>query len=115
MELRDFVSESLKQIMDGVVEAQKYAKEKETGALVNPHPEHVEVRKGSTFRVNVDAIEKVAFDVVTGEEDATSGDGKVGIKVLSVVDLGGGVLKSKTATAQNRLSFQVPIAYPFPE
>lgn len=34
MELRDFVAGSLKQVVDGIVNAQEYPKEK--GALINP-------------------------------------------------------------------------------
>ena len=34
IELNDFVAESLKQIIEGIIEAQKFAKEK--GAIVNP-------------------------------------------------------------------------------
>ena len=109
MKLDQFVSETLKQIIDGVVLAQAHGATK--GALVNPVT--ASMTSGNTthiFDSNTGAlIERIEFDVqisVTQESSTTEGD-KVGeVTVMS------GTQSNEQNTSSNRIKFSVPILLP---
>jgi hypothetical protein len=67
MDLKDFVSETIKQIVDGVSASQQSAQTK--GAVVVPYSE---------------GTEKVEFDVAVTAVEGTETSGKAGISVWSI-------------------------------
>ncbi|HEY3040639.1 MAG TPA: hypothetical protein VGJ66_18010 [Pyrinomonadaceae bacterium] len=98
LELRDFVAETIKQVIDGVVTAQQYATSKK--AVVNPRTS----RHG-------EPVQSIAFDVAVtaGKGAKTQG----GIAVFTgVLGLGSKGQSEKTSESVNRIQFSVPLALP---
>lgn len=104
MELRDFVSETLKAIIGGVKDAQLFAKENDScinpnqyGALVTP--KHVLDMGDGTISI----VQPVSFDVCITYNKKKSGKG--GIEVIS-----GGI--ESTANTASRVKFSVAVSLP---
>lgn len=110
MELREFVAESLKQVIDGIAIAQVYAKEK--GAQVSP----------ATFYQNGNLVvgsplgtgqspDIIEFDVLVTISE--SGELKGGIGVFAgAVGLGANSKISDGNIQANRIKFSVPVSFP---
>ena len=94
MDVKEFISETLKQIVEGVVDAQKHTKEK--NAIVVPHHDF---RKTVSF--------DVAVTVVEGKETT----GKAGISVWSIGAGVGGKTESSSSTV-SRIRFEIPVELP---
>jgi hypothetical protein len=67
MQLKDFVTETLRQIVDGVKDAQQAAKV--NGAVIAPYNKN---------------FEKIEFDVAVTATEGTGTEGKVGINIWSI-------------------------------
>ena len=115
MDLKEFVAESLRQIMDGVAEAKEHGSQ--IGAEVNPaaiagrldrFPEGVLYRKTET---GVQYAQNVSFDVAvtTIEESHTKGGAKLAVAVFSA---GGGTQRDSTNSSVSRVQFTVPVFLP---
>lgn len=110
MELKDFVSVTIKQLIDGVVEAQGYAAEK--GALVNPS---VVLTFGDSKGVVTDrhgnSGQLIEFDVALTTTEGDQYKGGLGIFVGPV-----GVGTQGQADFQNstvsRIKFVLPVFLP---
>ena len=112
MELKDFVAETLTQIVDGIKKAQENVKDKNTS--INPSGIDTEhkvftVSSGATSPTKM--IQMVNFDVsltASQEGEAVGGVGvffgSVGIGSQAKYDIGN--------ISLNRVSFSVPIAFP---
>lgn len=103
MELKDFVSETLAQIIAGV----KAAQTAEDGANVNAKMANIgggNLLNGGTYGIAT----RVDFDVSVSAETEGKGGGK--LQVLNIVDLG--AEGSHKRTAANRVSFSVPVRLP---
>jgi hypothetical protein len=110
MELKEFVAETLKQIVEGLVVAQEHVKDK--GATINPQdltstsgfPRYYTCGDGT----NVQMIE---FDVSLIATEGKEAGGHIGVFFGS---LGAGARgKSETEnSATNRVKFSVPIILP---
>lgn len=110
MNLKDFIGETLKEIIAGVKDAQEYAKE--NGACINPA--NMGVIKGSNaiMRVggdNIAFVQKVDFSVSISH-GSTKGGG-VGIEVMDILKIGEARGECSNFY-ENRVSFSVPIALP---
>jgi len=94
VDIKEFISETLSQIVDGVVEAQQRTKEKR--AVVVPHHEY---------------FKRVGFDVAVTVVESMEKTGKAGITVWSV---GGGVSgkSEKSSSTVSRIQFEIPIELP---
>ena len=101
LELRDFVSETIKQVIDGVVAAQKYAEDK--GAVVNPSfgLRHQKERP----------VQSISFDVALTAAKGTKTQGGVGV-LIGVLGLGSRGQSEKSNESVNRIQFAVPISLP---
>ena len=105
------MSETLKQIINGVEAAQKYAEDH--GALVNPgglswSPTDGDMRLyDSRSRAFVQEVE---FDVAVVTSDATKSGGGVGVFVWA---LSAGAKRQTDATSsmQSRIRFNVPMSF----
>jgi len=102
MDLKTFVSTTLVEIVEGVDLAIKAIATKGTNAKINPVPPHVE-HSGT---------KDVAFDVAVTVTDSSEGGGRAGIKVASVLEIGGQGTKTTTSEAVSRIQFVVPLAVP---
>lgn len=99
MELRGFITETLKQIVDGVSDAQKYIVDKNILATIHP-------------KRTSNKVEYIEFDVaVTSSENNTSGlSGE--IKVASIFSIGGKGENSVSEQNVSRIKFRVQIELP---
>lgn len=114
MELKEFVSETIKQIIDGVIEAQKYAKDKE--AQVNPsHLQPVSVKKeGTVFKDNLGSrfAQTIEFDVAITAVDSSKLGAGAGLSVASLFKAGVNGETSENNSTANRIKFELPVILP---
>src|SRR5687767_5119506 len=106
MELKEFVSEALTAILEGVAEAQKG----EHGRLVGPTFRFAMGHQTDHRGVYVHGSDNhtiVEFDVAVTSARTGEGTAKVGIKVL---EIGGG--KQRSEETASRIKFSVPIKLP---
>ncbi len=116
MNLKDFVSQTLTEIINGTIEAQQQTKD--TGSIVNP-----KMKPASSFAGNMPShgvtfdkqvILPVEFDVALTITEDTKATGKAGISVFKT---GLGIEASLKDINQtlNRVKFSVPLALPVGE
>lgn len=94
MDIKEFVSQTLKQVIDGVVDAQ--AQTRETNAVVVP---------GGDYQKKVD------FDIAVTVVEGTVTSAKAGISVCSI---GAGVTGKTESSSSivSRIKFEIPIDLP---
>lgn len=111
IELREFLAETINQIIDGISDAQRHAKSE--GAVINPSvtsSAHEIVSDERGVR-NLRLVQKIEIDVAI--ETYTSDKGKVGIGVLSsVFGLGAQVQSEASGSKLHRIRFSVPVLLP---
>lgn len=105
MELNQFVSETIIQIINGVNKAQSTSKG--TGALVAPQ------RYGDGGYFYIRKIEVIEFDVAITTTDTTEGKAGAGIFVAGI-SLGGQAREEVSNQTLSRIKFNVPIFLPAP-
>jgi len=111
MELKDFVKATITQIIDGVVEAQKYAKQH--GGRVAPL--HIS-KLGLDGKVHETTLrtEKetpIEFDVAVTTSDGTQTKGGIGITV-GAISLGSAGQSKKDNELVSRIKFSIPVVLP---
>lgn len=114
MELKEFIKETISSVCFAIAESQQELKN--NGVIVNPDKtarsktgEQLLHSKGDRF------IQNIEFDILVGIEDSVKGDGKAGINVGSLLNVGGGVSTESSNQNQNRIKFNIPIAFPTAE
>lgn len=110
MELNQFVTESIVQITNGIVNAQE--KLAEEWVRINPKPcGNVDVVSPMLYTAeNGAGVFPLTFDVAVSVEDKEEGTA-FGIKVLDVgVNIQDGSQESRSTVS--RVTFTIPIAYP---
>lgn len=107
MELKEFVSQSLVQIMEGVMDAQQQTKE--LNARVNPF---TNVRAdGFVTEYAFKDVSHVEFEVSVTSEDKKGMAG--GLSVLfGAMSVSGKMDDVASKIALNRLKFRIPVVYP---
>ena len=122
IQLKDFIRETLVQIVSGIREAQKHADT--SGSLISPasiepSPTDDKVygylyppeQMRSAYRP---IVHLTKFDVAVVASEQNDSGGKVGVSVLSITaDFKGGSGASKTS--ESRITFGVPIVLPSAE
>jgi hypothetical protein len=116
MKLQEFMSQTLKEIMGGIQEAQKHAES--IGAKVNPalQPYQTESQKKALF-VNWGAdrgcgpVEQIEFDVAVSSTDTTEMQTVAGVFVAAL-GLGAKGTSDASNCSVSRIKFSVPIAFP---
>lgn len=101
MELKDFVKESLNQILDGIASAQ----ESELGENINAA--HAFSESGNLFQSKFGTFTRVDFEVAVTAESAK--EGKASIAVWSIGGSGG---LSEKENSVSRIKFSVPLRLP---
>lgn len=100
MELKEFISQSIKDIFDGVIEAQEYAKQKNGKVNVYQH----------------DSIRKINFDiaVTTSKTSEISGEVDVGVGIKKIIVAGIDIegKKEKYNSSISRINFVIPVELP---
>jgi hypothetical protein len=113
MELKEFITETLSQITEGVAAAQ--LRLKDTGVLINPEGFSMEggqIKKG--YKNEYRQIQNIKMTIaVTVTEES---DSKAGIGVMaSVFKAGKSIGESEQNQTINRIEFEIPIALPVME
>jgi len=111
MELRDFIEETLTQIVEGVKAAQGRAKDQ--GARVNPHlttSADLAAKQGILI-ASGSAAQLVQFDVAITVKEGTATKGGIGV-ALGVVALGSTGQSQAESASVSRVKFSVPLVLP---
>lgn len=113
MELREFVSEALKQLIDGVVTAQEYASSK--GAFINPEGLQYATVSGNLHiahdSVHTEIPQIIEFDVAVTISEG--GEAKAGIGVFAgPIGIGTQATTTDGNIVANKIKFSVPILLP---
>ncbi|XXJ19972.1 hypothetical protein ACR42D_10585 [Desulfovibrio caledoniensis] len=113
MDLREFVAESLKQIIDGVKEAQNHAGQ--NGAKVAPMM-HRRGSAGNAQRIDYvpeggGKCQNIVFDVAVTAQETSEQEGKAGIRI-PYFDFGGKMAAGQENGTVSRIKFDVPIVLP---
>ncbi len=107
IELRDFVAETLKQVIDGVCLAQDHAKAK--GAIIS------EGRVGMPERGYSQTMgtpeREIEFDVAITKIEGTETQGGIGVFV-GPVGLGSRGKSDESNSTVSRIKFSVPVSFP---
>ena len=112
MELKDFITETLTQMMEGELELPK-KKRKNLGAIINPPSEY---SKEDTISMRnsigeYQRIQTVEFDVSL--TSTSTSDTKKGISVaFAGIGVEGGKGNNEQNAIMNRIKFTIPIALP---
>jgi hypothetical protein len=108
MELREFVTETLIAIQEGVFEAIKRRQESPMVGAINPawNPKDGEKVDWKDYEVPVE------FDVAVTATDKSGTTGKGGIKVFTVADVGVEGSKSSERNTVSRIKFSIRIVPP---
>ncbi|MDN3640373.1 hypothetical protein QWY82_16380 [Simiduia curdlanivorans] len=104
MKLKDFISNTLFEIQEGVQEAQRLVKKADTSGVINP------VWK-SASEANKSDIREVQFDVAVTVIEKTGGKAGGAIKVMGIgigADISGGGENSYVS----RIQFSIPVIPP---
>lgn len=111
MQLKEFITETFKQIVDGVVEAQEYAGPK--GARISPDNLACRTDQGLQFwdQKTGEIATLIEFDVAVSTTEGTGTKGGVGLFV-GPVSLGSQGQSDAGKSSSNRIKFIVPIHLP---
>jgi hypothetical protein len=110
MKLDEFVSQTLKQVIDGVSVAQQYAKSK--NANINPSTARMDSKASNYSFCGKTGIplQDVEFDVaVTVSESSSTSDGDANVGAISVSAQNQSANQSSSVS---RIKFKVPILLP---
>lgn len=92
MELKDFISETIRQITDGIIEGDKYVKE---------HSKNTEGVRNQYTKINFDV------GVTTNEEEKGKVGGKV--SVIQIFNVGASTENATNVSNYNRIQFDLLI------
>jgi hypothetical protein len=106
MELRDFIAETIAQIMSGVSTAIKSHDVKELGGIINPVPLSLEKSAGRR------ESQTIEFDVAVTVESGESASKEGGLNI-KVVEASLSKDTSKRTVGESRVRFSVPVSLPY--
>lgn len=111
MELKDFVKNTLVQIVDGVIEAEKELEKK--GSTVNPIGGYFDQKQigGRTWSFKDGVTEVVDFDVALTNSEKEGTSAGIGV-LLGNINLGAKGASEEVITSVTRIKFSVPILLP---
>jgi len=110
MQLKDFISETLSQLIDGVVEAQ--AKVQASGGRVSPHVRTPNDPKSLYGRTNDQLpVIFVDFDISVEAQETKGTKGGIGV-VTGMFNLGSGGESRENRQSMNKIKFSIPVALP---
>ncbi len=107
MDVKDFISESLRQIIDGVKDAQKHAEK--NGAYVSPDVSRYVDDPAYTKSQNIE------FDIAVTSQESSEKGGKGGLKIpIPFVDVEAGAeaKSGRTNGSISRIKFEVAVKLP---
>ncbi len=111
MEIRDFISETLSEIAEGIKSAQPRVKA--AGGAVNPmgcnypNSEKYVLQHKATSRIG----DNVEFDIAVTVEERTKSGGEMGVAIPVIKASIGGGSEAQTGSV-NRVKFKIPVIFP---
>ena len=114
MDLKDFIKNTISSISSAIVESQEELGEK--GVIVNP--EKIEIGKNGKKLLRSDGcryIQDLEFDILVSIEEQQNDNGKAELKVAGIFNIGGGLSDQNINQNQNRIKFNIPVAFPTSE
>lgn len=114
MKLQEFVSETLKEIIAGVKESQKYAESE--GAWVSPRVTRAEIGVGTRSARYVTqeggaTIKQIEFDVAVTSTEGSATEAGAGIFVAAI-GLGAKGKSDTSSSSVSRIKFSIPLGLP---
>ena len=110
MQLKHFISETLVQLIDGIVEAQ--AKVQSSGGRVSPHVHAPNDPKSLYGRTNDKLpVIFVDFDISVEAQEGIGTKGGIGV-VSGIFNLGASGESRENKQSVNRIIFSIPVALP---
>jgi hypothetical protein len=112
MDLRKFVSQTIAEVVHGVIDAQ--AELKETGARVNPllHPRmNSDLKTRGPIDNSENVVQEIVFDVALTVSSETGTDAKVSV-LAGIFGLGAGGRSADQQGHTTKVSFTVPVSFP---
>lgn len=111
MNIEDFVRETLVQITNGVVQAQRQLDD--TGALVNPFMRVIskEHSIGQADMRTGEVVGLVEFDVAVRAAEGKETKGGIGV-VAGVISLGSAGKSDSSSGSESRIKFSIPLLLP---
>lgn len=111
MDLKDFVAQTLVQIVDGVAQAQKQTSDRAgISPIVASNYDHAATL--GFIKTTQGQAPVVKFDVAISASSGQEGKAGGSIKVLSVFSLGGEATASDSQSSVSRVQFAVPVVLP---
>lgn len=116
MELKDFISETLSQLIEGIIDAQnKVLKPGDTGGRICPHVRNLPDEKtsiGIYGRTNDHLpVILVDFDIMLLAQEESGKKGGIGV-VTGLVGLGAQSENKENAQTSHKIHFKIPVALP---
>jgi hypothetical protein len=109
MELKEFLTQTLVQISEGVQEAQKQVKD--SGCIINPLTDHKGTQIQEEYQNNFRQIQTVKMSIAVSVTE--SNDTKAGIGIVaSIIQAGKSNGESEQNQTINRIEFEIPVALP---
>lgn len=108
MELQEFITETLTQIVNGVVEAQNNLKD--TGSVINPKVDTERYTTDKGQRHGLKTVQKIKMNVVLSVTEKEGS--KKGIGVARVINAG---INSETIDENRKVTsveFEIPVVFP---
>lgn len=113
MELKDFVANTIGEIIEGLVEAQKRVTPH--GAYINPGNLMRSTKEPGESALwdnrNNNYARPISFDVALTVEEGTNTGAKVGV-AAGIFNLGAGGASENKQLAVNRVQFTIPVLFP---
>ncbi len=113
MELQEFISATLIQVLEGVRDANAHQLTLNDGGQINPHPVGSNHPDRQISRETKTAVQDVEFDVAVTVEKGTETKGGI-LVVLGAVSLGSSGKSDKSTATVSRIKFSIPIGLPRP-
>ncbi|MGF1894043.1 hypothetical protein L4D18_21725 [Vibrio campbellii] len=110
MELREFISSALNEIVMGIKDSQD--KLSSEGIVICPKNVKDGAANLNDRFSSIHQVSEVDFDVSVTVEDATTSSANAGAQVLSVFSLGMKRCDTDKSVEVSRVKFSVPIVYP---
>lgn len=115
MEIKDFIKETLSQITEGIVEANKEMINDGAFVASTNLREANGLPKSGTYakRDNtMQVVREVEFDISIAVTDSTQSGGKGSLHVVSLIRADGGIDNNYSSSSTQRIKFSLPLALP---
>lgn len=116
MEIKDFIKETLSQIVEGINEANQQMSEKGAFVVSSNLREANRLPKNGTYVYDgsnaLRVVREIEFDISLSVSDSTQSGGKGCLEVVSFIRADGGVENSFSSSSTQRIKFTLPLALP---